>query len=201
MRRIARGGTLLADAILALNDGRFARNQVQPNRISAARARRRQRPSLAMHLRTPRPVPDASRGRIDTCQADSGAGDFLVVEKLPGVDIAEGEVREVKIVDAPAGGIRVRIVHSFAEESQLIAEAVAVRRRKIAGEVPPLRAVARMREMVSGKFEAVAGQRDTKFAMSGRRFVCRVLRAPGSYAMQQEERSQRSPRKFDDTLH
>ena len=71
------------------------------------------------------------------------------------VDVAQCQVGEVDLVGFP-DGVPLHAV-PLPEKCQLITEAMAVMGFQIAGEVPPLGLKVRVRKMVAGKRESIAG--------------------------------------------
>ena len=105
MRRFARARGLLADAVFAVDDGRSARREAQGEADVLGDGGEGLRARRQFPARLPVAVPYARL--VAACAGDAGTGaiEALVVAEALAVDIGEGEVRQVEIVDAPGGGI------------------------------------------------------------------------------------------------
>ena len=114
---------------------------------------------VAVARRAPVIVPDAVL--VGGCTGESGAAArelFGVAIALAG-RIADRQVGHEQIANRPLRRIRRRRVHADAEEGDLVAKAPAVRRLHVAGVVPPLDLVVRMRGVIARERICVAGGR------------------------------------------
>src|SRR5712692_11715721 len=94
---------------------------------SKARIDRVQLLVAAAPLNLPIAIPDAAEGFAHRGDARAGSiGAFRVI-KLPAIQIAQREMREVEILHVPGGGLRGIAADSLPEESQFEPETPAVR--------------------------------------------------------------------------
>src|SRR5260370_36763 len=80
------------------------------------------------------------------------------MEKLPAIQIADRESREVEILHIPGRSVRGIAADGLPEESQFESKAPAVRRFQIPGVIPPLSLKIRVIEMVAREFVTVSRQ-------------------------------------------
>src|SRR5579872_1563381 len=113
---------------------------------------------LALPFRGPVPVPDALLLEAGTRDSGTGAGQAAITVKLMAINIGNGEVSQVKVVDAPCRAIGDRpFPLPLAEKYQLETKALSRRVVKVSGVIPPLGAEIRMVEVIAWKRIAITG--------------------------------------------
>jgi hypothetical protein len=78
------------------------------------------------------------------------------VIKLPAIQIAQSEMREVEIPHVPGGVPGGIAANGLPEENQFESEPPAIRRFQISGVVPPFRLKIRVIEMIAREFVPVS---------------------------------------------
>src|SRR5208282_1709432 len=82
-------------------------------------------------------VPDAAAGLADAGNSRTGTIHSFRVIKLLAIQIAEGEMCQVNVLDVPRCSLRRITAYRLAEKRQFESVAMAVRRFQISGVIPP----------------------------------------------------------------
>src|SRR6266852_617514 len=112
----------------------------------------------AAPLNLPIAIPNAAEGFVHVGDARARSVCALRMEKLPAIEIAQREMREVEILHIPDANLPGIAADGLAEEGQFESEAVALGRFQISGVVPPLGLKVRMIEIIAREFVAISGQ-------------------------------------------
>src|SRR5579871_6179278 len=169
----ARAFGFLADAVFAIDDRRLARGEAERESHLLGDGREGLGRGAQVPLRFPVAVPDAALLEADTGDARAGAVQTLVVVELSGGDIGKRQVRQVQVIDAPGGLVVARpAALGLPEEYQLETKTAAIPATDVARVIPPLGAKLGMIEVVTRKFEPIAGQSLAVFGRSGEQRYC-----------------------------
>ena len=107
----------------------------------------------------PRTQPDPQGIIGSSGEAGRGAAEAFIAEMLLAFNIADGQVPHVELVTAP-----VRVFRRAAgfqtnpEQGQLVAESLVPVRSQVAGEIPPLGSILRVRCMISREYKFPGSQ-------------------------------------------
>ena len=83
------------------------------------------------------------------------------------IEIAQGQMREIKIADVPQRCVRRITIECLTEKCELEAKTMAIGGPYVAGVVPPFGLEIGMAEVIARKFIAIAGQGQAKFLTGG----------------------------------
>src|SRR5205085_10197946 len=154
MRRVADGRSLLADAVLAVDDFGLGRRQPQVDVVvSVTRA---QNVVAPVEPRRPVFVADAVGVGGGARPADTGAVDALEGLELPPFNVRTREGRHAQIAHGPARRVLRLARYADAKEGQLVAEPPPVWRLQGARVIPPLNAIVFVRRVVARELVAVS---------------------------------------------
>src|SRR6266849_8286417 len=111
-----------------------------------------------MPLNAPISIPDAALRFAGASDAGAGSIGALRMIKLPAIEIAQREMRDVKILYVPRGGFYGIAADRLPEKRQFESKLAATGGFHVAGVIPPLGLKIRMAEIIAREFEAVTGQ-------------------------------------------
>jgi len=110
-------------------------------------------------LHLPVAVPNLFQRLARSCQSGAGAIEAFGVIEVSSADIAERKVGQIEVLDVPVGVIPLAAAYGLAKKRKLVAKLVSVRRRQVAGVIPPLGSVVGMIEIITRELVLVSRNR------------------------------------------
>ena len=152
-QRVIEGGiagilAFLAESVGSVERGWLALLQRQRETHVARPVSRFEVVSAILDPRRPTAIPDRAGVRPSARPADALPAERLGGVERPSSHVGDGEVRHVEIADRPHRRVYGLPIDSNPEERELVPEAAAVDRVKIAGVVPPFQTVVGMADMI-----------------------------------------------------